>query len=129
MKPEDKVCTIEQSKRLVELGVVIETEKSWYPECNEWPTHLDVSNCYISDHPEIKAPGVAELGALLPSRITGKDLAIELVEYRRQYGAVTFEISNICDSENMIYSNSEDTEAQARAAALIWLIENEYLEA
>ena len=30
MKQEDKVCTKEQSQRLVELGIILETEKGWY---------------------------------------------------------------------------------------------------
>ena len=36
MKQEDKVCTLTQAKELVELGVVLDTEKSWVYIINEY---------------------------------------------------------------------------------------------
>ena len=36
MKIEDKVCTLEQAKRLVELGVKLETDHHWVDNNNYW---------------------------------------------------------------------------------------------
>ena len=114
MKIEEKVPTLEQCKRLVELGVNTETERFWY-------TDEDGLNLSRYDYwmlmlpgPRYPAPDVAELGELLPN-----------IRIERTSGLWWYYYIKPRDS---IYSVRKfHTEAQARAAALIWLIENGYL--
>ncbi len=129
MRQEDKVATLEQCKRLGELGVVLETEKYWEIPCyKDGKTRLkhkyNLGGEYGSS--SISAPDVAELGELLPN-ITGTNrvaysLNIEKTDHAWMvwydspgYRATIFDMPE-CKHE-----------AQARCAALIWLIENKHI--
>jgi len=120
MKPEEKVPTLEQCKRLVEIGVVLKTERYW--ETDEmlddpaWPCIIyswDASD--DSRYKKYPAPDVAELGMQLPN-----------VKIERSDGNWWYYFDEF---NNGTYSaKNYKTEAKARCAALIWLIENGYFK-
>ncbi len=120
MKPEDKVCTLEQAKRLVELGVVLETEKYW---CDLKPWQLKQryhSKSLLKKGVILPAPDVAELGDILPVEIWENDKCI-------------FQFDDIgkLDTDCYVFNRSKSflkTEAQSRCATLIWLIENGHVK-
>lgn len=68
---EETVCILDQSKRLVELGVVLESEKYWITYFDREPELKEIH--YIKPIPAktmtgyYPAPSCAELGVLLPS--------------------------------------------------------------
>ncbi len=129
MKLEDKVATFEQAKKLDELGVVLETEKKWFCETqlDNWPTHVEVADCYVTPTINFPAPDVAELGELLPKTLG----IIDQFEIRIEHDSGCWLIDYYDHYEKYLSPMPDfiaETEAQARCAALIWLIENNYLE-
>ena len=122
MKLQDQVCTLDQAKKLVEFGVgcnshfcywnnkLTETEKakSSYKKHN-----MEMIKCF-------PAYTVAELGVLLIYCINDVNIYIDKTadgEYWKQV-----ELFNGPKLGKLF-----KTEAQARAEALIWLLENKYL--
>jgi hypothetical protein len=122
MKTKDQVCSLEQAKKLVELGVVLDTTLLWYKTNDGWeliPGKTPSCKFNKKNFERFKfypALNVAELGVLLP--------------YDERFGAAWYSGANergeiYCH----IYNDAEEqvfhakTEAQARADALIWLIE------
>ena len=113
MRIKEKVPTLEQCKRLVELGVKIETESFWYADEDGLNLSRYDNWMLMLPGPRYPAPDVAELGELLPN------IRIERADKFWWYYYIKPQAS--------IYSVRKfQTEAQARAAALIWLIENGY---
>lgn len=118
MKPENQVCTLEQAKRLEELGVNGDSAFYYaYPTMNSgW--RICLAGCFfMGDGSEFyPAYNVAELGAILPrynsswfgNNTMGETCWVCLGGKRSDYG---------------------DTEAQARASKIIFLLENNYLTA
>lgn len=120
MKPEDKVCTSNQSYRLRELGFEIEAQYSWY--IAEFEFSPEIISLELTEDVKRKshcpAPDAAELGEVL--KITpmhrilvsygGKEICVQQGAY--------------CSDYYKMIEVDGKTEAQARAAALIWLIEN-----
>ena len=123
MKKEDKVPTIKQCKRLVELGVVLETEKFWTKKSGAWG--LSEWNNYMHFLPKdrVNAPDVAELGELL-----GLNTGFYMLRLGSRKASPDFK-RKWCDYDVCEAEINRETEAQARCAALIWLIENDYLKA
>lgn len=132
MKPEDKVCTLEQSKRLVELEIVFETEKYWWGEklytmeevicwANNW-NNGNRNDC------QFPSPDVAELGKVLPIEVEIEGHACYLHTWpiigEPGEWALTYE----CGSGQVKYSVGCMPEAQTRASALIWLLENSHIK-
>lgn len=113
MKIEDQVTSLELSKQLKELGVCfINKQKSLF----QWYSRLQKGETpFVSDRlrtPEIaSALTVAELGQLLKHCLFNS-------------GASTK--SGWCATFDQHFTG--DTEANARAKALIWLIENKHLD-
>ncbi len=117
MKLEDKVCTLEQAKRLVELGVVLDAANHW--------THLAWSKPTLSNSKagksaveldlEYPAPDVAELGELLGNYNVLR-IGDTWMLYHKGYSL-----------QVIVEFLEPKTEAQARVDALIWLIENNCL--
>ena len=124
MELEKQCCTVEQAKKLVRLGVKIETINIWYFDTNlcEWKItgwetqyYWESSKLTFEWYP---AHNVAELGILLgkyyvvPGKFgwnVKKRLSPQIVQYRIKGMTLDF------------------PESQARAAALIWLIDNKYI--
>jgi hypothetical protein len=123
MKIEDQMCSFEQARKLKSLGLNIET--LWSYEVDTREIVHDASDCILKDL-YIPAPTVAELGSLLPKIIT-----VDEIEYFHSGSRM-----NHAGFFSMAYENDnqylgtwmEETEAQARAEALIWLIENGYVD-
>ena len=128
MKLEDQACSLELAKKLKELGVkqgsLYYWFKTWWESgANGWHSKWEVLHCE-NDHFAVKgelerypAYTVAELGEMLPLRHkSGQTLS--LVPGER------FACGCTGDDE---YKQFADTEADARAKMLIYLIENNLL--
>lgn len=134
MKLEDKVCTLEQAKKFREFGLFLETEVKWFVDKNFCSEKAYVADCmdegYESDWDEERvavydAPDVAELGVLLPPLLQTDDKDVFF------YCEQTIGKRCICGYallDNYIGSWKAETEAQARASALIYLIENNFIK-
>ena len=130
MKKEDQVCTLVQARKLVELDVKLSTLFYWVVG-NDEPRL--VSSDQVRDAMDVEkypAPTVAELGMLLPWQISleDEDLYLQGTIGNRQgeFYYIWFQ-SSIDNVEWELFPAIErDTEAEARAEALIWLIENEF---
>jgi hypothetical protein len=111
MKLEDQVCSLENSKKLDELGVKVESYFTWLSD----PIRGDrVQMRGLMADSVSPAYTVAELGEMLPDEIAG---------YRENNLWVSE-----CPDSDFLYKESK-TEADARALMLIWLIENKHVDA
>ncbi len=131
MKLQDQVCTLEQAKRLKELGVNGNIYSWLTTICEPISTFLVSTGTEMQDN-EWPAFTVAELGEMLPNGFkTRKNIE---AKYR-----VNSEIPNkwICSGGCLAISRKAfhqtnkqyDTEAQARAEMLIYLLENKLIDA
>jgi len=122
MKLENQVCTLQQAKRLQELGVSQESHFQWKVNeiqsvvseskfCYQIITHLPGLNEYWA------AYTVAELGVMLGLDCTGSLLTKSFPENR-----VT-EINDWID----INENTDQSEACFRADLLIFCIESKFI--
>lgn len=149
MTLEQQVCTVEQAKLLTELGIVCEAYFNWthYPETKYRKGSIMLTNPgsreSITDMGETyPAFTVAELGVMLPCRIwvcnDMYNLELQKVDenwhptknerenefwYSYQFINREDKIEFLNDSGRVI----EKTEAQARAAMLIYLLENKLI--
>lgn len=131
MRLEDQVCTFEQAKELVELELHLES--FWiYKHRDE----IRESSNFIRIQREYMWPTytVAELGVLLPSNIT-----VSSVKYYQDTKKIDLENRFQCFYHKALHDSFGpdgfvphrdwyQAEAEARAAALIWLIENGYVK-
>jgi len=152
MYPQEKqVCSLDQAKKLVELSVVLDTEKYWVSDTRQKPYYLKtkISNPELSETPEFTktridsmmrlypgqaypAPNVAELGVLLPKEVffpcegRGHYYKSELTCY--WFDGDWYADYTKSGSTESLHTFKAETEAQARAEALIGLLENEQLK-
>lgn len=138
MKLENQVCTLKQAKRLRELGIA---KESLFCYVSENLGNFEVVATFgysWSDFPDYSsykhkyfAYTVAELGVMLPDfqHQNGKGFWISFPSHSsdimKWIGAV--ETPNRDHSETIRHRIVHDTEAQARAAMLIYLIENNHI--
>ena len=121
MKLQEQCCTLEQGKRLQELGVKAEATFWHMPE----KSHLHKEYIRYGWHSDAIAPAytVAELGTMLSvDCYSHKDYGICSPEARPMFVART---QNHCWLQ---HTENAPTEAQARAAMLIYLLENKYYQ-
>jgi len=131
MKIEQQVCSLELSKRLKELGVKQESAFQWIPypdgsvRLGEWYLQLVPTRAGkgIYNMTGVSAYTVAELGELLPTEqkdrlgfFSGKAINGWFCEVKN-YGVMPFNRLHV--------ELQHDTEADARAKMLVYLIENE----
>lgn len=152
MELEKQVCSLELAKRLKELGVKQNTLASWakdfdFPNVEKgWRLWIDGeicgpgydASCFDASHerkhhPEIEiysAFNVAELGELLPDGIPTKCHHFYNWSVRRQsWGERLWEIGYRASCNGgCLRIETADTEADARAKMLIYLLENKLLE-
>lgn len=116
MKLKDQVCSLELAKRLKELGIKQISLCYWWQHDNDcWD--LTVSVYPTSTNNYISAFTVAELGEMLPHMIN-------TYKGNREW---KWECSY--NSGNDYHSKSgAETEADARAKMLIYLLENKLIE-
>ena len=131
MYPQEKqVCSLDQAKKLVELGVVLDTYFIW-----EERTVCGVNHTVLKprDEPAIEpravypAPNVAELGVLLTFIVKhNHDLYWFYITKSQDTWRMHWKTSSGILLTNEDFANK--SEAQARAEALIWLLENGHLK-
>lgn len=142
MKLEHQCCTVEQAKRLKELGVAqnsyfcyAHTVKKvhwsfngetteWEPEYNEIPILAETSSAQFDGLPQYCAFTVAELGEAI--KLHGLYTSINTVSL----GWAVHHVNGYTDFDfPRGDSNSRETEAEARADILIHLLENKLISA
>ena len=120
MKLEDQVCTLEQAKKLRLLDLKAKSEFNWvlHSAREKWQVTRKYSPNDFSFLPPLDAYTVAELGVLL-----------EATHFYVFYINGSATIENKANHFLSVHKiNDLLTEARARANALIWLIENEYVK-
>lgn len=114
MKLEDQVVSLEQAKRLKELGVL--QESCFYYNQYDNTVHLDIAKDHCGgDERCWSAFTVAELGKMLPAG------------YKTTKGHSVFIVEGMPDEPFSI--QRESTEADARAKMVIYLLEEGLLKA
>ncbi len=128
MKIEKQVCTIDQAKKLADLGVKQDAFFKWVVTGNS--TDLLISSS-VENMESYSAFSVAELGVLLPSVIHLEDDDYYLHGSIGNREDEFYYIWFLSSFENVEWETfpaiEKDTEAEARAESLIWLLENKYL--
>lgn len=138
MDLKDQVCSLELAKRICELGVKQESLWHW-TKWKKWVRTTDNHNEYqlkglkdfeLFNNPKNNTLGrcwfedvysaftVAELGERLPSRIEGIGF-IRTIKWHNKHFSIS--IGNL-------HEQNADTEANARAKMLIYLLENKLIE-
>lgn len=118
MEIEKQVCSLEQAKRLKELGVKQESLFYWYENYDK-PCDAYV----VSRTKEASAYTVAELGEMLPSGYDTMRIS-NVVEFTQHYGWFGYDL----EGEHFPSETLYPTEAQARAAMLIHLLETKTIK-
>lgn len=123
----DLICTLDQAKKLKQLGI-IQSSRYWYDDMG----HVFYRTDMVFDN-EYSAWTVGELGIMLPRNIASFDCGLDIWRI-----ANTFQYANgigVPDKIGRWYSGTSrsyidfhaETEAQARAAFLIHLVEGEHI--
>lgn len=121
MKLCDQVCTIEQGKRLLELGVTAPAVFWWGPVKSG--SHGSTPQLGWSSDSVAPAYTVAELGIMLPPHEWS--MYTEKQEYKWVTGFIIGNGTAYCHSEiNGVPYGAWKTEAEARAQVLIHQIES-----
>lgn len=129
MKLEDQVLSLELAKKLKSLGVKQESYFNWITENeigDEWEERVEVSD-YSFDCPiEIIASAftVAELGEILPHEIP--DGRTTPWHFRSYWELGRWGVS-YASTGVVLHKVSANTEANARALMLIYLLENNHI--
>jgi hypothetical protein len=130
MKLEDQVCSLDLAKRLKELGVKQESFAFWR-DLEGHQMLLYCPDCSGKISSDYAAFTVAELGEMLPLRIDarskkdGRKHVAYYLDY--QAGGFLLRYSYHLDTRQVLAGVSADTEADARAKMLIYLIENKLI--
>ena len=121
MQLSDQVCSLELARRLKELGVKQESCFYWC-NVNNWEYKSILRYCENATERELRLSGfaisaftVAELGEMLP--VWQDSCKREINEWHVR----VFE-------KDIIHNSFHETEADARAKMLIYLIENKLME-
>lgn len=147
MKLKELVCTLEQSKKLIQIGVANDSLFYWVEnqageaalmkrEDPDPYDDFDSEEClgYFDYYLAYQAYTSAELGAFMPTMICNRIKTIYIKEKRLKGVGDTF-ISELYEKnnyyahtiKNQILSVISDTEAKVRADVLIYLLENNHL--
>ncbi len=127
MKIENQVCSLELAQKLKELGVKQESVWWWVRinDNDKWILlHGPISN---KDGSSFSAFTVAELGRMLPGQFVNefdRPLSWDTGKHEMTDGRIIWYFGY----DATIPVHEADTEANARAKALIWLIENGHVE-
>ena len=135
MKLDEQVCSYSQAKKLAQLGFTSTTQFYWITSESFGktdPVLVSVQDQQTSAEGSFyAAPTVAELGILLPTEISHEDelyyLQGTIGNRQGEFYYIWFQ-SSLDNAEWELFPSIEkDTEAEARAEALIWLIENDFV--
>lgn len=127
MKIEDQVCSFEQAVKLYLLGFKCETVFSY--EGFQGGNGVELTKTMKGEYLLYSAPNVAELGVLLIPFLRGEYCGLCAYYTENDAYQVCFPY---LDREKIDFWHTTpefDTEAQALADALIWLLENGHLKA
>lgn len=120
MKLEDQVCTLEQAKKLRELGITQDSLFYWIDRAGQSRVVFEKNIEFLDQLPIISAYTVAELGEMLPYSY--------LVVSDKVLGERIFTIWKLDDRLKLDNISGlhkyYENEAEARADLLIHLIEN-----
>lgn len=129
MKLEDQVCSLELAKRLKELGVKQESAFRWIPMgaepvlCPVPEFDDDGETKYMPD--ACSAFTVAELGEMLPDEIVVGKKSYYLALRKRK---IFYARPNDYEEEALPGVFPGDTESDARAKMLVYLLENKLVK-
>ena len=135
MSQEWKYTSLEMSKRLVELGVILQTCKGWYKGLGKWEiVNFIITKCMIQDGYCYPAIDIAELGRLLPEEIMINDYLCTLVidKYGNHCWDVGYKQIRTDDKDKRTYyliNSGHESEIEARGSALIHLLEEKIVTA
>lgn len=137
MKLQDQVCALEQARLLHKMGIAQHGYFFWHLETPHIDKALDLwtiinDQSDVDLYQDVSAFSVAELGAMLPFEllnaacmdtrkvINNSDSSVGIWKYKHLWMIRTIENTR---------SINFKTEAEARAAMLIYLLENKLLTA
>lgn len=120
MKLEDQLVCQELSEKISKLGVKADSLWWWAKTSREEDYLTDSDHLSLYDEPYYPAYTVAELGEMLPYIIRTDKHDYILGCYKRK--------TDYLVSFGLLKEILADTEANARAKMLIWLIENNHIK-
>lgn len=133
MKLENQVSTYEQGLRLKELGVNHGSIFYWFKNENLEGEFIDLGILYNPSEESVSAYTVAELGVMLPVMLELESGSLSAIVSHRLnpnwatgYNAIHLNKWLCYNLENEDFSTYHSTEAEARAAMLIYLLENNH---
>lgn len=129
MKIEQQCITLEQAKKLKELGITSPSIMKWY---NSSVGVVLLHNVHGEQYLENEwyAFTVAELGVMLPDYFKENDQQFPFKEYYSHTNKNMWKFNNFFtgyNSSKIVVDAS--TEAEARAVMLIYLLENKHIAA
>lgn len=141
MTLQQQVPSLELCKRLKELGYQQESHFRWWVNTDGETSIMTPKATPESDYPELgktlfvySSPTVAELGEMLPWRVEkyGKKYYFSVEKARPESDYKKFEVAywfenNKIQAHEILTICSDDTEANARAKMLIYLLENKLI--
>lgn len=130
MKLQDQVCTLEQAKRLKELG--IEYDAYFYHDVHDgMGGEQKKGESSIRDHLQRSSMSypaftAAELGVMLPEYLSIDSYRMHVHSYKQEQNnsPALWTITMGKSSDKEVPDFDSHKEAQARAAMLIYLLEN-----
>lgn len=138
MQAENKVVSLETARKLKDAGWTTETEREWsawsdhaaseHSDCHElhWELH-DKEGGFMGER--LPAPDATEIGELLPQIIEEDGIAYQLfvsVGLDKQWFIVYANEKDYHDNFRMPFVMNHN-EAEARAAAFLWLKEQKLI--
>lgn len=134
MKLEDQVCSLDLAKRLKELGCKQESQ-FYRVKCEgienwaywAWNSFNEPTQLTITD--KISAYTTAELGEILPAKIRIEMTPTDIWNYElTAYKTLKhFSVAYVCEERLNGQLFKADTEANARAAMLCYLLEQKII--
>lgn len=128
MKLEQQVCSLELAKKLEELGVKQESFFYWH-HCFAYKTDDRIEQYkpeQSNDWEFYSAFTVAELGEMLPRKL---EMMVWNLSHTRKNKETVYlsQTGRHCWYANDVDGGQADTEADARAKVLIYLLENKLI--
>lgn len=131
MDIEKRVATLEQSRKLKELGVEINSHMVWYELSIKTPVkQWGIIERWLAERNSevmIPAPTAEEIAELLPDEILDDDIPYQILTYKRK--GIYHVNCNNSFFDIQLYLSREKSLTHALASMLIWLIENNHIKA
>lgn len=134
MKIQNQVCTLQQAQKLKAIGIDQDTafcfveSKGQNTFCLYTTEEIHIERGYTQDR--VAAFSVAELGAMISDMIDQNDITVHSY-FNDHLGEWDCEARRRIENEKtgemtwpIVNEEEGDTEAEARASMLLWLLEN-----